>query len=86
MVSVNIAKLKAELSKYIKIAESGEEVIITDHSVPKVKLVVVEEGPRPKLVIRKATNPHLDFSTLIRPDPIPGLDVVALLREDRDAR
>lgn len=86
MVTVNIAKLKAELSKYIKMAENGEEVIITDHKVPRVKLVLVEEKPKPKLQITEAINPNLDWSTLKLPDPIPDLDVVALLREDRDAR
>lgn len=86
MATVNIAKLKAELSKYIKLAEAGEEVIITDHKVPRVKLVLVEDKSKPKLQITKASNPNLDLSTLKLPDPIPDLDIVALLREDRDAR
>lgn len=86
MVSVNIAKLKAELSKYIKLAEAGEEVIVTDHKVPRVKLVVVEEKKRPKLQITEARRPLSDLKTLKLPDPIPDLDVVALLREDRDSR
>ncbi len=86
MVSVNVAKLKAELSKYIKIAESGEEVIITDHRIPKVKLVVVEEGPKPKLQIIKATRPVSDLKNLKLPTPILDVDIVALLREDRDSR
>ena len=86
MATVNIAKLKAELSKYIKLVENGEEVIVTDHKVTKIKLVLVEEDPKSKLQITKATNQNLDCGTLKLPDPIPDLDVVALLREDRDAR
>ena len=88
MATVNIAKLKAELSKYLKLAESGEEVIITDHKVPKVKLVLIENKPEPisKLQITKATRPLLDLKTLQLPDPITDLDFVALIREDRDAR
>ena len=78
--------LKEELSKYIKLAEAEEEVIITDHKTPRVKLVLIEDKSKPKLQTILPTRPVSDLKYLERPDPIPGLDVVALLREDRDAR
>ena len=39
MRTVNIAKLKDELSKYVTFAKSGEEVVIRDRNLPVAKLV-----------------------------------------------
>ena len=39
MRSVNIAKLKNQLSKYVTFAKAGEEIIIRDRNLPVAKLV-----------------------------------------------
>ena len=39
MRSVNVAKLKDQLSKYLLFAKSGEEVVIRDRNLPVAKLV-----------------------------------------------
>ena len=39
MRSVNVAELKNQLSKYLRFAKSGEEVVIRDRSLPIAKLV-----------------------------------------------
>jgi len=39
MRSVNVAKLKNQLSKYISYAKNGEEVVIRDRNLPVAKLV-----------------------------------------------
>lgn len=39
MRTVNVAKLKDQLSKYLSFAKSGEEVIIRDRNLPIAKLV-----------------------------------------------
>ena len=39
MRSVNIAKLKDQLSKYLTFAKGGEEVVIRDRNLPVAKLV-----------------------------------------------
>ena len=39
MRSVNIAKLKNELSKYLSYAKGGEEIVIRDRNLPVAKLV-----------------------------------------------
>ena len=39
MRSVNVARLKDQLSKYLSFAKSGEEVVIRDRSLPVAKLV-----------------------------------------------
>jgi prevent-host-death family protein len=41
MRSVNVAKLKNSLSKYIGYAKAGEEVIIRDRNLPVAKLVPI---------------------------------------------
>jgi antitoxin (DNA-binding transcriptional repressor) of toxin-antitoxin stability system len=37
--TVNVAKLKDQLSKYLTFAKSGEEVVIRERSLPVAKLV-----------------------------------------------
>ncbi len=39
MRSVNVAKLKDQLSKYLTFARSGEEVVIRNRNLPVAKLV-----------------------------------------------
>jgi prevent-host-death family protein len=39
MRSVNVAKLKNELSKYLSFAKDGEEIVIRDRNLPVAKLV-----------------------------------------------
>jgi prevent-host-death family protein len=39
MRSVNVAELKDQLSKYLKFAKAGEEVVIRDRNLPVAKLV-----------------------------------------------
>jgi antitoxin (DNA-binding transcriptional repressor) of toxin-antitoxin stability system len=42
MRSVNVAKLKDQLSKYLTFAKGGEEVVIRDRNLPVAKLVPFE--------------------------------------------
>ncbi len=42
MKKVNISKIKAELSKYLRFVKSGQEVLIVDRDQPVAKLVGVE--------------------------------------------
>jgi len=39
MRSVNVARLKNELSKYLSFAKDGEEIVIRDRNLPVAKLV-----------------------------------------------
>jgi prevent-host-death family protein len=39
MRSVNVAELKNSLSKYLRFAKAGEEIIIRDRNLPVAKLV-----------------------------------------------
>jgi len=44
MRSVNVAKLKDQLSKYLTFAKAGEEVVIRDRNLPVAKLVPFPAG------------------------------------------
>lgn len=39
MRSVNVAKLKNQLSKYLSFAKQGEEIVIRDRNLPVAKLI-----------------------------------------------
>ena len=44
MKTAAVAQLKAELSRYLRMVRSGEEILVTDRHVPIARLVPVEAG------------------------------------------
>ena len=46
MSTINIADAKAQLSRLLDAAVSGEEVIISKRGKPFVRLVPIDQGPR----------------------------------------
>src|SRR6202142_1732660 len=44
MRSVNVAELKNQLSKYLRFAKGGEEVVIRDRNLPVAKLIPFTAG------------------------------------------
>jgi len=85
--SVNIATLKAQLSRYVREARAGQEVIVLDRMTPVAKLVPYHE-PKPfKLTVYK---PVLDPASLgkLRFPPVKGkkVDSLAALLEERRRR
>ena len=73
MRSVNVAKLKNQLSKYLSFARSGEEVVIRDRNLPVAKLVPLsaESADDQELVLVAAGKMRL---------PKVRLDVKQLLK------
>jgi prevent-host-death family protein len=59
--SVNVAKLKNQLSKYLTFAKAGEEIIIRDRNLPVAKLVpfTAEEGTEEELLLVAAGKMRL---------------------------
>lgn len=53
MRSVNVAELKNQLSKYLKFAKEGEEIVIRDRNLPVAKLVPfsAEEASEEELLL-----------------------------------
>jgi antitoxin (DNA-binding transcriptional repressor) of toxin-antitoxin stability system len=73
MRSVNVAKLKDQLSKYLAYAKSGEEVVIRDRSLPVAKLVpfCTENADEQELTLVAAGKLRM---------PVEQLDIKALLK------
>jgi antitoxin (DNA-binding transcriptional repressor) of toxin-antitoxin stability system len=73
MRTVNVAKLKDQLSKYLTYAKSGEEVVIRDRNLPVAKLVPfsAETTDEQELALVAAGKMRL---------PIEELDIEALLK------
>jgi len=44
MKTAAVARLKAELSRYLRLVKSGEEIVVTEHRVPVARLVPIEPG------------------------------------------
>ena len=85
MKKVNISKIKAELSKYLRFVKAGEDVLIMDRDQPVAKIV----GIKPESVL-DIKEPARDLkSVLMQADKRPFtekmdiLDVLLLDREDR---
>jgi prevent-host-death family protein len=73
MRTVNVAKLKDQLSKYLTYAKSGEEIVIRDRNRPVAKLVPfsAESADDQELELVAAGKMRL---------PIEELDIEALLK------
>lgn len=79
---VGIAELKAHLSDYIARAKAGERIIVCDRTTPVAELRALSAS----LPLRPATAPASDLLQLKGVRTRTPIDVVALLREDRDKR
>jgi prevent-host-death family protein len=44
MKTVAVARLKAELSRYLRLVKSGEVVLVTERRVPVARVVPIEPG------------------------------------------
>lgn len=95
MRSVNVAKLKNELSKYLRFVKSGEEVVIHDRSLPIAKLVpfTANDATEEELQLLAAgklrlpkTKVRLSQILKIPTGTVKGNRAVEALLADRDDR
>ena len=95
MRSVNVAELKNQLSKYLRFAKSGEEVVIRDRNLPIAKLVpfTADDASEEELELVAAgkmrlpqTKVSLSQILKIRPGTVSGNKAVEALLADRDER
>ena len=84
MKTVSVASLKSHLSHFLKLVGEGSEVVVTSHRHPVGKLVPYAEDD--SLEILPARRPPRALLKLKGGKPLRPVDVVALLREDRDRR
>ena len=52
---VKIAELKSQLSEYLRLVRSGNEVVVKDRDTPIARIVPYKEEPK-RLTIRPATG------------------------------
>ena len=90
--SVNVAELKNQLSKYLRFAKGGEEIVIRDRNLPVAKLVPfsAEEASEEELLLvaagklRLPQNPlNVDQLLKIRTGKVSGNEAIQALLEDR---
>jgi len=91
MQEVNISELKARLSHYLRLAESGEEVLVKDRDRPVARLVGCEKRTRRlKTIQPRLTREEAEriLAKLPRPKLNPEIieDTLRWMREDRSDR
>ncbi|MGB2622241.1 MAG: type II toxin-antitoxin system prevent-host-death family antitoxin [Candidatus Acidiferrum sp.] len=95
MRTVNVAELKNQLSKYLRFAKSGEEVVIRDRSLPIAKLVPFtgDDASEEELKLVAAGKMRLPKAKVslsqilkISTGTVAGNDAVEALLADREER
>lgn len=81
-----VSELKAHLSEYLAAVRRGQSVLVCDRKIPIARLVPYEEGREDAFEVLPASLPARDLTKLRGVRPKRPVDVVRLLREDRDAR
>ncbi|MBI4406213.1 MAG: type II toxin-antitoxin system Phd/YefM family antitoxin [Deltaproteobacteria bacterium] len=85
---VNVATLKAQLAKYLRIVRGGEEVVVLDHKMPVAKIVPFDSSASTFLETIKPQGAFLEVAQM----KIPPLEKkgkwnsLALLLEERGSR
>jgi prevent-host-death family protein len=91
--SVGIREAKIHLSRYLKLVQKGEEVVITDHGHPVGKIVSIAsrdltlQGRIDRLVEQGVLEPLAGERMRRLPPPLPVAKDTAqkMLQEHRDA-
>ena len=81
-----VSDLKAHLSAYLAEVRRGESVLVCDRTTPIARLVPYESEENEGFDVLPASRPVADLKKVRRVRPKRPIDVVRLLREDRDAR
>ena len=82
MKTVMIAELKNRLSLYLRRAQGGEEILVTDRKTPIARLMPLRPE-REKLGILPATRPVSDLKKLKFITPKKPFDPLEALLEER---
>jgi len=81
-----VSDLKVHLSAYLAEVRRGESVVVCDRTTPIARLVPYEPEENEGFDVLPASRPVTDLKKVRRVRPRRPIDVVRLLREDRDAR
>jgi len=85
MTNVSIATAKDRLSEFAAAAAAGEDIVITRHGKPYVKLVKAVDEHEAQLTKQRAALAELKAYRIARgPTGITTDEIVAWVRDDRD--
>jgi prevent-host-death family protein len=86
MKKVMVSELKARLSSFLAEVRKGQSVVVCDRATPIARLVPYEPDEDDGFEIVPSSRPMRELAKMPRVRPKRPVDVVRLLREDRDAR
>lgn len=81
-----VSELKAHLSSYLAEVRRGHSVVVCDRAIPIARLIPYEPDDEEGFQVQPASLPVRDLKKVRAVRPKRPIDVVRLLREDRDAR
>jgi prevent-host-death family protein len=85
MNRAKVSELKARLSEYLARVRAGDTVVVCDRSTPIARLVPYDERDD-GFVVHEAQRPAGEVRKVRGVKPKRQVDVVRLLRADRDQR
>jgi prevent-host-death family protein len=86
MKKAMVSDLKTHLSAYLAEVRRGRSVIVCDRATPIARLIPYEPDADDGFQVVPASLPIRDLKKVRSVRPQRSIDVVRLLREDRDAR
>lgn len=86
MERVGVAELKDNLSRYLRAAEGGAEVEVTDRDRPIARIVPIQTTADARVVIRRARRPFSDIRARTYPAGGWSKSSLDLLLEERQGR
>jgi len=85
MKRAKVAELKAHLSEYLAAVRAGDTVVECDRSTPIARILPYDE-PADGFVVHEPERPASEVRRVRGVKPRERVDVVRLLREERDQR
>ena len=86
MKRAKVSELKTHLSAYLAEVRRGRSVVVCDRTIPIARLVPYAPDEDDGFEVLPASLPLTDLKKVRGVRPKRVVDVVRLLREDRDAR
>jgi antitoxin (DNA-binding transcriptional repressor) of toxin-antitoxin stability system len=85
--TVNIAKFKAEMGKYLNFVRKGDDIIVLDRKESIARVIpAIKENPKLRLKMEPATASTADFLAIEIPPSTLDIDVLQVLLEERGDR
>ena len=86
MKRAKVSELKTHLSSYLAEVRRGRSIVVCDRTTPIARLVPYDSDDDEGFEVVPASLPVRDLQQVRGVRPKRPIDVVRLLREDRDAR